>query len=121
MTALIAALLILVPSPKAAPKPVEAHPAIGARAIDWGQTLQTTFFYEDGTCWSPEFSSGTWVSVDDSIWFTEQGGRMQYVMRIDPFTGLGTGWHVDSEGVPGNAVEVKMRKGERLPMPREVK
>lgn len=120
MHAIVLLCLILVPAPPRAKVEPPPSPWIGAQSINWGECRQTTFFYDDGTCWSPQFGAGTWVLVDDSVWFTEQGGRMQYVMQIDPFSREGTGWHVNDEGQTGNVVEVKIRRGERLPMPREV-
>lgn len=117
MTALLAALLILVPSPKAAPAP--QHWVIGAQSIDWNSCRQTTFFFADGTCSSPEFGLGTWVDVDGAIYFTEQGGKNHYTMTIENGEGVG---HSVGENGYGPAVEVKIRRGEYLHNipPREV-
>ena len=106
-------ILVLVPAPKPAMPPV--HPLVGAMAIDWGWTRQTTFIQADGTCWSPEFSAGTWVELDDgSVWFSERDGTTHYVMKV--VGGVGQGWSV-TDGIMGDVVEVRMRRGERLPAP----
>ena len=117
MQTLLLLLLLLIPAPKPATPPV--HPLVGAQAIDWGWTRQTTFFRADGTCWSQKFGAGTWVGIGDgSIWFSERDGAEHYVMKL--VGGVGQGWRA-IDGIAGDAVEVRMRRGERLPMPREVK
>lgn len=119
MQAAILLLLILVPAPKMA-APEEATFPIGAQAIDWGACLQTTFFHADGTCCSPEFGAGTWVRLEDGkIWFSERDGAAHYVM--EPYeSGAWASWCV-TDGQTGIAVEVKIRRGERLKvLPREI-
>ena len=113
-------LLICVPAPKHPATP-KVSPLVGAWAIDWGQCKQTTFFRPDGTCYSPEFGNGTWSEdAEGTIWFSERDGRNQYLMRIDLLDGEGSGWHRCADGQIGNAVEVRIRRGERLPEPRVV-
>lgn len=119
MHTLLLLLLVLVPAPKA--EPPKPNPIVGAWAIQWGFTEQTTFFYHDGTCDSPEYGGGLW-SVDDEgyIWFGERDNAAQYVMHFDAAAGEGSGWRVDSTGQITGRVDVRIRRGERLPMPREV-
>lgn len=111
----LALLLILVPAPKS--QPVPTNPIIGPQAIDWGHVEQTTTFLEDGTCSSPEFGRGNWCILEDgSIWFSERDGTAHYLMdRVN-----GKGWCV-TDGMHGFPVDVRIRKGERLQMPREAK
>lgn len=111
-------LLILVPAPKV--EPIKESPYVGAFTFYWGAGEQTTHLYRDGTCESPEYWCGLW-SVDDdgAIWFSERNNTMQYVMAIDLKEGHGTGWHW-SEGKTGNPVTVLIRRGEKLPPPREI-
>lgn len=115
-------LLILVPAPRTEPAPV--NPLVGAWSFQWNEYVhQTTFLYADGTCFSPQFGAGKWShSEDGSIWFSERNDASRYVMIVDQFTGDGTGWSVDADtGEVRNAVNVgMMRRGELLPMPREV-
>lgn len=71
MHALLTALLILVPAPKAEPAPI--NPIVGAWTFYWGGGEQTTHFYADGTCWSPEYGAGLWsVDSDGALWFSER-------------------------------------------------
>ena len=48
------------------------------------------------------------------------GDRNQYVMAFDLETGVGTGWCVGSNGEISGGHEIRIRRGERLPMPREI-
>lgn len=111
-------LLILVPAPKA--EPIKKCPYVGAWTFYWGAGEQTTHLYADGTCWSPEYESGVW-SVDDdgALWFSERNNEIQYVMVIDWQDGGGSGWRWDAGELRGN-VAVVIRRGEKLPPPREV-
>lgn len=109
--------LLLVPAPRNdQPKPI---PFCGVWTFTWGAGEQCTHFNRDGTCWSPQFGSGTWSLFEGAIWFTEQADTIQYVMVIDIATGEGQGNRVDDEGCFGPPVPVLIRRGERLPMPRE--
>lgn len=112
-------LLILVPAPKS--EPIKKCPYVGAWCFSWGASgEQTTHFYADGTCWSPEYESGVW-SVDDdgALWFSERNNESQYVMVIDWQAGGGSGWRWETGELRGN-VAVVIRRGEKLPPPREV-
>lgn len=113
---LILLLLVLVPAPKVqTPAP---SPLVGAWALDWGSIEQTTFLYADGTCWSPQYGGGLWSEdADGYIWFSERENANPYVMWFDRLEGTGTGWRVGDNG-PCGAVEIRMRRGERLPWPR---
>jgi len=116
---LLSILFLLVPAPKDKPAPVD--PLVGAWTFWWNAGEQTTHFYADGTCWSPEYGSGTWQRDDDqAIWFSERDGTAQYVMVIDWATGHGSGWYW-SRGELGSKVDVAIRRGERLPAPREAR
>lgn len=120
MPALLTLILLLVPAPKNLPPKVD--PLIGAWALDWGSIEQTTFLFADNTCDSCRFGCGLWsVDSDGAIWFSEQNNQAQYVMSIDWQTGEGVGWRWDREtGLCGGQVQVKIRRGERLMMPREI-
>lgn len=121
MFTLFAALLIAVPSPKQAPPPVD--PLVGSWAIDWhpDTCLQTTFLYADGSCFSPEYGAGLWSQDDNGfVWFSERGNQSHYVMSFDLETGIGSGWCVGSDGEITGGREIRIRRGERLPMPRKI-
>lgn len=63
---------------------------------------------------------GVWSQDDDgAIWFSERENTMHYVMSIDIAAGGGSGWRWDAGELRGN-VAVGIRRGERLPMPREI-
>lgn len=58
MHALLCLLLTLVPAPRT-PQP---ETFAGTYTFHWVACHQTTFFYSDGTCFSPQFGSGTWYN-----------------------------------------------------------
>ena len=116
-------ILILVPAPKL--EPVKPHPLIGVWAIDWGADWecpirQTTFFYPDGACYSPQYDGGYWsIDADGRIWFSERDGRNPYVMLLDFVEGVGEVRAVNAGGL-GSPTLLKVRRGEYLMMPRVV-
>ena len=116
--AFIALLLILVPAPKIEPPREQSF--AGAWFIEWGACRQETCFADDGSCYSPQFGAGTWANLEDGgIWFSERDGTAHYVMSFNR-DGNGWGWCV-TDGRHGEPVDVRIRRGELLPMPREVR
>lgn len=117
--------LILVPAPRIKQAKPVPNPIVGAWAIDWGACQQTTFFRADGTCWSPEFDGGLWESElkDDGtaiVFFGERDNRCRYVMQFSLLDLTGEGCSVPFVVGSDRTVEVKIRRGERLPAPRVV-
>lgn len=115
-------ILILVPAPAPKIEQARAHPIVGVWAINWGSCLtQTTTFYADGTCHSPEYGGGTWAEdADGRIWFSEQDGTEQYMIESATFLDrTGSVWHYFN-GQRCLSAELRMRPGEWLPMPREI-
>lgn len=119
MHTLLLMILILIPAPKTTPP--APHPLVGGYALQWGAGEQSHVLHADGTCDSQEYGPGLWTQDDSGyIWFGERNNACQYVMHVDLATGQGTGWRVDDDGVPRGEVPVRIRRGERLPYPREV-
>lgn len=114
MSAILAALLTLVPAPRVVPAEIDEAALLGTWSMDWGHGRQTCHFWTDGCYWSPECGGGPWViGRGGRVEFEE--GATRYVMTIvrdgDGFAGIG--WRTWEDGTRSEvAVRLRPKKDE---------